>query len=58
MGAVRYIGASFHDLALAQQWLHSPLLDVVMVRHNAAHRSAQTRVNHLDAQDPRRRAQF
>jgi len=32
-----------------------PLLDVVMVRHNAAHRSAQTRVfNHLDAQDPRR----
>jgi len=28
---------------------------MVMVRHNAAHRSAQTRVfNHLDAQDPRR----
>jgi len=52
MGAVRYIGASFHDLALAQRY--RPLLDVVMVRHNAAHRSAQTRVfNHLDAQDRR-----
>jgi len=54
-GCSSLYGASFHDLALAQQWLHSPLLDVVMVRHNAAHRSAQTRVfNHLDAQDPRR----
>lgn len=52
MGAVRYIGASFHDINLAQQWLHSPLLDVVMVRHNVAHRSAQSQVfNQLDAQD-------
>ncbi|MEA5598443.1 aldo/keto reductase [Rivularia sp. UHCC 0363] len=55
MGAVRYIGASFHDLNLAQQWLHSPLLDVVMVRHNVAHRSAQEQVfNQLDAQNPQR----
>jgi predicted aldo/keto reductase-like oxidoreductase len=55
MGAVRYIGASFHDINLAQQWLHSPLLDVVMVRHNVAHRSAQNKVfNQLDAQDPSR----
>ncbi|MBW4617110.1 MAG: aldo/keto reductase [Desmonostoc vinosum HA7617-LM4] len=55
MGAVRYIGASFHDLNLAQQWLHSPLLDVVMVRHNAAHRSAQSQIfNQVDAQDPSR----
>ncbi|MGH7998512.1 MAG: aldo/keto reductase [Brasilonema sp.] len=55
MGAVRYIGASFHDINLAQQWSHSPLLDVVMVRHNVAHRSAQSQVfNHLDAQDPSR----
>ena len=30
MGAVRYIGASFHDINLAQQCLHSDLLDVVM----------------------------
>lgn len=55
MGAVRYIGASFHDLNLAHQWLNSPLLDVVMVRHNAAHRSAQKQVfNQLDFQDPQR----
>jgi predicted aldo/keto reductase-like oxidoreductase len=55
MGAVRYIGASFHDINLARQWLPSPLLDVVMVRHNAAHRSAQSQVfNLLDAQDSQR----
>ena len=44
MGAVRYVGASFHDLNLAQQWLNSSLLDVVMVRHNAAHRTAQSQI--------------
>lgn len=55
MGAVRYIGASFHDHDLAQQWLNSPLLDVVMVRHNVAHRSGQKKVfAHLDANDPHR----
>ncbi|WP_227789163.1 aldo/keto reductase [Nodularia sp. LEGE 04288] len=55
MGAVRYIGASFHDLGLAQKWSNSPLLDVVMVRHNMAHRSAQAKVFHeLDPQDPQR----
>lgn len=55
MGAVRYIGASFHDLDLAQQWLHSPLLDVVMVRHNPAHRSAQSQVfQQLQAEDQAR----
>jgi predicted aldo/keto reductase-like oxidoreductase len=55
MGAVRYIGASFHDLNLAQQWLNSPLLDVVMVRHNVAHRSAQSQVfNQMNAQDSQR----
>lgn len=55
MGAVRYIGASFHDIKLAQQWLYSPLLDVVMVRHNVAHRSAQSQIfNQLDAQEPQR----
>jgi predicted aldo/keto reductase-like oxidoreductase len=55
MGVVRYIGASFHDLDLAQQWLQSSLLDVVMVRHNVAHRSAQTKVfDRLDANDPQR----
>jgi predicted aldo/keto reductase-like oxidoreductase len=55
MGAVRYIGASFHDLNLAQQWLSSPLLDVIMVRHNLAHRSAQNQVlNQLDIDDSSR----
>lgn len=55
MGIARYIGASFHDLNLAQQWLDSPLLDVVMVRHNVAHRAAQEKVfSHLDAREPTR----
>lgn len=55
MGVVRYIGASFHDHDLAHQWLHNPLLDVVMVRHNIAHRNAQDRVfPYLDAEDPQR----
>lgn len=55
MGLVRYIGASFHDLNLANQWLDSPLLDVVMVRHNVAHRTAQNKVfSHLDSQNLQR----
>jgi predicted aldo/keto reductase-like oxidoreductase len=55
MGAVRYIGASFHDINLAQQWSHSDLLDVVMVRHNVAHRSAQSQVfNQIGDRDPQR----
>lgn len=55
MGAVRYIGASFHDLSLAQKWLNSPLLDVVMVRHNIAHRDAQVMVfNQLRNDDQQR----
>jgi predicted aldo/keto reductase-like oxidoreductase len=55
MGAVRYIGASFHDLDLARQWLNSPLLDVVMVRHNLAHRNAQSKVfKDVEVQDPQR----
>jgi predicted aldo/keto reductase-like oxidoreductase len=44
MGVVRYVGASFHDLGIAREWLDSPLLDVVMIRHNIAHRSAQNLV--------------
>lgn len=55
MGAVRYISASFHDMNLAQQWSNSPLLDVIMVRHNVAHRFTQSQVfNQLDKQDPQR----
>lgn len=44
MGAVRYVGASFHDVDIAAEWMDSPWLDVVMVRNNPAHRSAQARV--------------
>ncbi|MEI2582516.1 aldo/keto reductase [Scytonema sp. PRP1] len=55
MGLVRYIGASFHDINLASQWLNSPLLDVVMVRHNAGHRYAQSQIFHqLNPQDLQR----
>lgn len=55
MGAVRYIGASFHDLDVAQQWLNHPFLDVAMVRHNVAHRSAQNKIlQQLNPQDPQR----
>ena len=55
MGVVRYVGASFHDVNLAQQWSQSELLDVIMVRHNVAHRSAQTQIfNPLAATDLQR----
>ncbi|MBC1236974.1 MULTISPECIES: aldo/keto reductase [Nostoc] len=55
MGAVRYIGASFHDLDLANKWLNNSLIDVAMVRHNVAHRTAQKSVfNNLQAEDPQR----
>ncbi|WP_414570460.1 aldo/keto reductase [Nostoc sp. CCY 9925] len=55
MGAVRYIGASFHDLDLANKWLNNSLIDVAMVRHNVAHRTAQKSVfNNLEAEDPQR----
>jgi predicted aldo/keto reductase-like oxidoreductase len=55
MGIVRYVGASFHSHTLAQQWLNSPLLDVVMVRHNVAHRHAQDQIfARLDPHDPQR----
>ncbi|NEO71587.1 aldo/keto reductase [Moorena sp. SIO3H5] len=55
MGAVRYIGASFHDHDLARKWLNSPLLDVAMVRHNVAHRTAQQKVfADLAPEDPQR----
>jgi aryl-alcohol dehydrogenase-like predicted oxidoreductase len=55
MGIVRYVGASFHDVEYAREWINSPLLDVVMIRHNVAHRNAQELVlKHLSATDPDR----
>lgn len=44
MGAVRYVGASFHSLDVAQEWIGSPALDVMMVRYNPAHRAGASRV--------------
>jgi aryl-alcohol dehydrogenase-like predicted oxidoreductase len=55
MGIVRYVGASFHSHDLAQKWLNHPLLDVAMVRHNIAHRQAQSKIfAHLDEKDSQR----
>ena len=44
MGAIRYVGASFHDTEVAAEWIDSPYLDVAMVRHNPSHRSAQRKI--------------
>jgi aryl-alcohol dehydrogenase-like predicted oxidoreductase len=41
MGAVRYVGMSFHDPVLAARCAASGELDVVMVRTNIAHRRAR-----------------
>lgn len=55
MGLVRYVGASFHDLDYASQWVDSPLLDVIMIRNNIAHRTSQQLVLPLlQADDPNR----
>lgn len=54
-GIVRYVGASFHDLDYASQWLDSPLLDVIMIRNNIAHRTSQKLIlPMLDANNPNR----
>ncbi len=55
MGMIRYTGASFHSHDLARKWLNHDWLDVVMVRHNIAHRNAQSKVfPYLEPQDPHR----
>jgi hypothetical protein len=41
-GAIRHLGASFHDLPLARFFCHEPELDVAMMRLNVAHRKAAT----------------
>jgi aryl-alcohol dehydrogenase-like predicted oxidoreductase len=52
-GLVRYLGFSGHKqpviLHMAQRW---PIFDVLMVRYNAAHRSAEHEIfSHLDEKD-------
>ena len=44
MGAVRYVGASFHSMSLAEKWRQHDFLDIIMVRFNIAHRIAQSRL--------------
>jgi aryl-alcohol dehydrogenase-like predicted oxidoreductase len=39
-GAIRYLGASFHDVPLARFYCGEPALDVAMVRLSCAHRRA------------------
>src|SRR5688572_18691506 len=41
MGAVRFVGMSFHDPILAAEYAASGQLDVVMIRTNLAHRRAR-----------------
>lgn len=43
-GAIRYVGASVHDRALALELLASGRLDVLMHRYNMAHRGAEKAV--------------
>jgi predicted aldo/keto reductase-like oxidoreductase len=38
-GLVRFVGASFHDRALARQWMEH--LDVLMIRYNLSHPGAE-----------------
>jgi predicted aldo/keto reductase-like oxidoreductase len=41
-GRLRLIGVTTHQRALAARWVNTELLDLVMIRYNAAHRGAET----------------
>ncbi|MGH9340413.1 MAG: aldo/keto reductase [Acidobacteriota bacterium] len=43
-GKVRLFGLTTHQRKLAAEWAQSGLLDLLMVRYNAAHRGAETEV--------------
>jgi predicted aldo/keto reductase-like oxidoreductase len=43
-GRVRRLGVTSHQRALAAEMAHSGLLDLLMIRYNAAHRGAETEV--------------
>ena len=43
-GYARYLGISTHDRALARALLNEPLLDVLMIRYNPAHRGAESEI--------------
>ncbi len=43
-GRIRAIGLTTHQRDLAANWVQSGLLDLLMIRYNAAHRKAETHV--------------
>jgi predicted aldo/keto reductase-like oxidoreductase len=43
-GRIGLIGLTSHQRPLAAQWARSGLLDLLMIRYNAAHRGAETEV--------------
>jgi len=52
-GKARWIGISTHDRAFAGQLAREGVLDVLMIRYNAAHRGAEKDIfPHLTAHDP------
>jgi aryl-alcohol dehydrogenase-like predicted oxidoreductase len=52
-GKARWIGISTHDRKFAGQLAREGLLDVLMIRYNAAHRGAETDIfPHLTAHNP------
>lgn len=53
-GIARSFGLSFHDVAMARRYADIPEVDVIMVRHNCAHRSARAAVLDPLAADPAR----
>jgi predicted aldo/keto reductase-like oxidoreductase len=49
-GQVRLLGLTSHQRPLAAEWARTGLLDLLMIRYNAAHRGAETEVfPHSDA---------
>jgi aryl-alcohol dehydrogenase-like predicted oxidoreductase len=52
-GKARWLGVSTHDRKLAGRLAESGVLDVLMIRYNAAHRGAETDIfPHLQRHDP------
>lgn len=43
-GRLRAIGLTTHQRPLAAKWVRTGLLDLLMIRYNAAHRKAETEV--------------
>lgn len=50
-GIVRYVGASFHSVDVAREWVSHDALDVMMHRYNVAHRAAAPLFDALGSPD-------